>query len=222
MSAETDIQFEVWQDGDMVAAADSLSDAEHFMVVYGQDGPVEAKTAVTVRTPGFTTRTPAPEGEVVAWRYRQRSGAGGWAVSLEDMSDWPNLICEPLYASPVVLVGGDDVEVVAEWLEIAKETPKPLHSSLNYVPVCASEIEAIERILAALRPTDTGWRDIETAPKDGTEFIAYSQDVTGNTGLNPFVSRCAWHPDAGFCTCELREVTHWMPLPLAPTDTGRE
>jgi sugar/nucleoside kinase (ribokinase family) len=59
-------------------------------------------------------------------------------------------------ASPVVPVGREAVEVVAEWLEIAKETPKPLHSSLNYVPVCASEIEAIERILAALRPTDTG------------------------------------------------------------------
>ncbi len=53
MSAETDIQFEVWQDGDMVATADSLSDAQHFMVIYGQDGPVEAKTAITTRFPGF-------------------------------------------------------------------------------------------------------------------------------------------------------------------------
>jgi len=61
-------------------------------------------------------------------------------------------------ASPVVPVGREDIEVVSEWLEIAKETPKPLHSSLNYVPVCASEIEAIERILAALgtKTTDTG------------------------------------------------------------------
>ena len=70
------------------------------------------------------------------------------------------------------------------------------------------------------RQTGTGgWQDIATAPKDGTEFIAYSQDVSGNTGLNPFVSLCAWHPDAGFCTCELRQVTHWMPftLPAAPT-----
>jgi len=62
------------------------------------------------------------------------------------------------YASPVVSVGREDVEIVSEWLEMAKETPKPLHSSLNYVPVCASEIEAIERILAALgtKATDTG------------------------------------------------------------------
>ena len=58
-----------------------------------------------------------------------------------------------------------------------------------------------------------GWRDIATAPRDGREIVAYSQDVSGTAGLNPFVSLCAWHPDAGFCTCELREVTHWMPLP---------
>jgi hypothetical protein len=51
--SETEISFEVWQDGDMVAAADSLADAEHFMLVYGQDGPVEAKTAITTRFSGF-------------------------------------------------------------------------------------------------------------------------------------------------------------------------
>ena len=62
-----------------------------------------------------------------------------------------------------------------------------------------------------------GWRDIATAPRDGREIIAYSQDVSGTTGLNPFVSLCAWHPDAGFCTCELREVTHWMPFPPLPS-----
>lgn len=61
------------------------------------------------------------------------------------------------------------------------------------------------------------WRDIATAPRDGREIIAYSQDVSGTTGLNPFVSLCAWHPDAGFCTCELREVTHWMPFPPLPS-----
>ncbi len=65
----------------------------------------------------------------------------------------------------------------------------------------------------------SGWLDIASAPRDGTEIIAYSQDVSGVTGLNPFVSLCAWHPDAGFCTCELREVTHWMPLPAAPGAT---
>jgi hypothetical protein len=66
LEPETDVQFEVWQDGDMVASADALSDAEHFMLVYGQDGPVEAKTAITTRFPGFhmvsAAPAPAPEG----------------------------------------------------------------------------------------------------------------------------------------------------------------
>jgi len=53
MSAETDIQFEVWQDGFMVAAADDIPNAQHYMMMYGQDGPVEAKTAITTRFPGF-------------------------------------------------------------------------------------------------------------------------------------------------------------------------
>ena len=48
------------------------------------------------------------------------------------------------------------IEVVTEWLAMAKETPKPLHSSLNYVPICASEFEAIERILALLAAKGEG------------------------------------------------------------------
>jgi hypothetical protein len=78
---------------------------------------------------------------------------------------------------------------------------------------------ALAAALAASTPVG-GWEDISTAPKDGSEIIAYSQDVSGTTGLNPFVSLCAWHPDAGFCTCELREVTHWMRFDPPPVSTG--
>jgi hypothetical protein len=53
---ETDIQFEVWQDGDMVATADSLPDAEHFMVIYGQDGSVEKTMRLFTRTFRGSTR----------------------------------------------------------------------------------------------------------------------------------------------------------------------
>jgi hypothetical protein len=63
-------------------------------------------------------RTPAPEGEVVAWRYRQRSGTGGWSLSLYDISDWPNLICEPLYASPVVPVSREEIAATAVLREV--------------------------------------------------------------------------------------------------------
>ena len=54
------------------------------------------------------------------------------------------------------------------------------------------------------------WQPIETAPKDGSEFIVYCPPAHG---LNHIVSVCAWHEDAGFCVCELREPKFWTPLP---------
>lgn len=57
------------------------------------------------------------------------------------------------------------------------------------------------------------WNPIETAPKDGTEVWVY---VAPREGLRGFQCVCAYHPDAGWCADELREVTHWMPLPEPP------
>jgi len=34
-------------------------------------------------------------------------------------------------------------------------------------------------------------------------YTAPAEDLPGFQGV------CRWHPDAGFCTDELREVTHW-------------
>lgn len=58
------------------------------------------------------------------------------------------------------------------------------------------------------------WQPIETAPKDGTLFLAYA--AAGQHDLPALYSLCAWHPDAGFCIDELREPTHWQPLPQSP------
>ena len=49
---ETEVQYEVWgagPQGDFCAGADTLSDAQHYAVVYGQDGPVVIKVATTTR-----------------------------------------------------------------------------------------------------------------------------------------------------------------------------
>lgn len=54
------------------------------------------------------------------------------------------------------------------------------------------------------------WQPIETAPRDGTEIVVYAP---AREGLNSMASKCAWHPDAGFCIDELRHPTHWIPLP---------
>lgn len=60
----------------------------------------------------------------------------------------------------------------------------------------------------------TTWRDIATAPKDGTLFLAYAE--AGQHGLPELYSLCSWNEFGGFCICELRNATHWMPLPAGP------
>lgn len=53
------------------------------------------------------------------------------------------------------------------------------------------------------------WRPIATAPTDGTVVWFYTAAAHG---LPAFQGPCAYHKDAGWCTDELRPVTHWVPL----------
>lgn len=65
--------------------------------------------------------------------------------------------------------------------------------------------EAAERVLAA------GWRQfapISEAPTDGTTVVVWAAPAHGLPGT---LTWCAYHPDAGWCVCELREVTHYLP-----------
>lgn len=66
----------------------------------------------------------------------------------------------------------------------------------------------------------TGWRDIASAPRDGTEillatdngfmFVAFYDDTPGNRTH-------VWQTADG--VCYHRDLpTHWMPLPLPPTN----
>ena len=57
------------------------------------------------------------------------------------------------------------------------------------------------------------WYPIATAPKDGTVVWVY---VAERDLLPAFQCICSYHPDAGWCVDELREVTHWRPLPGEP------
>lgn len=60
---------------------------------------------------------------------------------------------EALFSRPPMeaVAWREKAQIVTEWLAMARETPKPLHSSLNYVPVSPSEFEALEAILQAMR-----------------------------------------------------------------------
>ena len=54
------------------------------------------------------------------------------------------------------------------------------------------------------------WRPIETAEPVVNEPVWVY--VAARDGLPAFQTHCAYHPDAGWCVDELREVTHWAPL----------
>lgn len=46
---EREVVWEIWQDDMIVANSDSLQDANHYMMMYSQDGPVELKRVVAYR-----------------------------------------------------------------------------------------------------------------------------------------------------------------------------
>ena len=66
----------------------------------------------------------------------------------------------------------------------------------------------ISAIAASLR-AQGAWQPIETAPQD-RPIVVYAP---ARDGLQEMASICQWHPDAGFCIDELREPTHWTPIP---------
>lgn len=68
------------------------------------------------------------------------------------------------------------------------------------------------------------WQPIESAPKDGTAFLAWRPNA------GPYVARqdCdivhysgwgggVWEGARGYAKYGMAELTHWMPLPAAPT-----
>lgn len=80
----------------------------------------------------------------------------------------------------------------------------------------------------------SGWRNIRTAPKDGTEVIGYRPDqgvfcfrwataeefVAKNEAGDPIEDyaedfECWWHDRWGWLEGECAP-THWMPFPNAP------
>jgi len=76
---------------------------------------------------------------------------------------------------------------------------------------------AIAATLSAA-PSGDMWQPIKTAPTDGTEVLVYAPP---REGLKEMRSVCAYHPDAGWCIDELREVTLWQPLPTAPSGDAK-
>jgi len=92
--------------------------------------------------------------------------------------------------------------------------------------ISAAFIDAVEASLGDLVPKDLfalarrgaamQWRPIETAPRDGTEFIAYRPDAGVFTaGYDD--EQDAWFANHGYEDITDDLPTRWMPLPLPPS-----
>ena len=84
------------------------------------------------------------------------------------------------------------------------------------------EVKSLARAALAAQPAPSPWRPIETAPKDGTQFLTWDSHY----GIR--VGRCVVRPDhddwlsymdayKGSSKGGIR-ATHWMPLPQKPRD----
>jgi hypothetical protein len=199
---------------------------QHFANLEPEDAAfiAAANPAAVLELITAARRTPAPEGE--AWRTVPvepteamiaaanalwGEGTGVNYVQLEPEDFYVAMLA----ASPVVPVGVSDQQRAKIELVL-----------VGYRNRITTLDAATDAILAALRPTDTGWRDIATAPKDGQSILAicgtaYSP-LAGVTWWQEGWTRYSrpaekWHGGVGKWF-----PTHWMPLPPAPTDTGRE
>lgn len=111
--------------------------------------------------------------------------------------------------------------------ELHESQPKPLPDHLralaNYCQWCARNVESLgdtsrwflelETELRRIAALSTGWQPIATAPTTGELVLLWAAE---REGLAAFVTIGAYHPSAGWCVDELREVTHWQPLPAPP------
>lgn len=61
------------------------------------------------------------------------------------------------------------------------------------------------------------WRDISTAPKDGTEVLVCLGEITCVATWNLWDGEEAWRDHYGFHF----SPTHWMPLPAPPITEQR-
>jgi hypothetical protein len=174
--------------------------------------------------------TPAPEGE--AWRTVPIEPTEAMLVNgrealmpLVRLDSYGPLIGvweDMLAASPVVPVGVSRETLLKAVRPVLDRHPMIDSSQSHKLDIQAGWV--VDAILATLRFTDTGWRDIATAPKDGRVVLVFS------------AARCVWSvvsaqwrqdwPNGGWDTINKHTTpivpTHWMPLPPAPTDTGRE
>lgn len=133
---------------------------------------------------------------------------------------------EALIAALTAPAAGEDVELVHALEEAVKSD---LLGGTTARPALTQT--ARDALLSRLRAVPQGWRDIETAPKDGTRFLGYCRlnywVYSGKDQVRWTAHEPDWHvlrarTDTGeWVTSDgpndiTQGPTRWMPLPAAP------
>ena len=195
-------------------------------------------------------RTPAPEGE--AWRTVPveptpqiqvlDAAQSAWTPGVSHYEAHQITWSAMLAASPVVPVGSGE-EMRRATLEAIRHLDSgdpndgglaALVAGKNALFSCSEDPSLqdargcfhamIDALLAALRPTDTGWRDIATHDGSRTSVLVVSGGVVGEAYRDDESGDWWWANQSwgNYHAEKIDKPTHWMPLPPAPTDTGRE
>ncbi len=104
----------------------------------------------------------------------------------------------------------DDIRAMADRLTADHALYLMMNAPPKETETLTGKAAAMLRELLAERE----WRDMDSAPRDGTQIIVWAAPMHGLPG---FVTLAAYHPDAGWCVDELREATKWLPLPTPET-----
>jgi hypothetical protein len=104
-------------------------------------------------------------------------------------------------------------------MELAREAGENPQFNTGRLIALVTEQDALVRdLLAALEAQQGGWRDISTAPKDGTVIGAWSPSEPGivrRVKWGRFVNQDGWITATKGCAVS-NLPTHWMPLPEHP------
>ena len=141
---------------------------------------------------------------------------------------------------PVAWTGGEEWEQLA-WHLCAEENgeescgeliweggpvPEPWGERwLKYEGEAKRMIELVRKFAAPQPAVAAGWMPIETAPKDGTRFVAIGRNYgiyssTQHTCIAQWLRNCWMEVSDWNETSELKYLTHWMPIPPAPSTEG--
>lgn len=163
-------------------------------------------------------------------------GASGEAVAYERCIDELEaaLSTQPAPSAPVVYAPFRDARgrmagIRSVIANLEKGDDHSLDTALGTLHELVAVLSTPSEQVAASVAAPEGWRDIATAPRDGTEILAWS-DHEGR-----YVTEwCAFkdgfgksfegfpHPDAGELGPTLCDATHWHPLAAAPVAPERE